>query len=51
MKIQDFPWSPMLAGFSAGVAGFGLAAVAAGFVHLGSADSCRLANHQGRRRA
>ena len=46
MRINEFPWSPVLAGFSAGVVGFVAAALAVGVVHLGPADHCRLHDHQ-----
>ncbi len=41
MRINGFPWSPVLAGFGAGVAGFALAALATGVIHLGSVATCR----------
>ena len=46
MNVREFPWSPVLAGFSSGVAGFAAAALATGVIHLGSAETCRLGAHQ-----
>lgn len=46
MRVTHFPWSPALAGFGAGVVGFVAAALAAGTIHLGPADSCWVHDHR-----